>query len=235
MTKLNDIKFLSGLNVQYHQRNTDGSKIPARYPQMGALVLAFILSFVGSFKSLAHFDSQSRVAVTQEPTALVYDTNQPEVLAAEATESETHIDSVEVKTEFEIPTPTDIVIETPTPTPTLTPTPSPSPSPTPSPVPQPTYSDAEEMRFIDRFAGQYGLDPNVLRHIATCESGFNQHAKNGPYVGLFQFGTSAWVTGRAKMGEDANLNLRLNAEESIQTAAYLLAEGRTDLWPNCIP
>lgn len=233
MTKIKGAKFLSGLNVQ-QQQASNVRKISVVYPQIGTLVIVFILSFVGSFKSLVWFDNKT-IAVSQvSSNSSVYDTTRPEVLAFEITEEQPHIGSVETKvTTTPIPEPTATNI--PTPEPTVISSPRPTFTPTPTRVPQVSFSDEEIMGFIERFAAQYSLDPNVLRYIATCESGFDQHASNGPYVGLFQFGTSAWVTARAKMGEDAALDLRLNAEESIQTASFLLADGRDDLWPNCMP
>lgn len=132
---------------------------------------------------------------------------------------------------------------TPTPSPTLTPTPTFTPTPiptstpslTPTSVPQPYYSQEQIHSFIDRFSGQYGVDANVLRHIAICESGFNQKSSNDSYAGLFQFNPTTWINTRKEMGEDENIDLRFNAEESVQTAAYVLSVGRDNIWPNCIP
>jgi hypothetical protein len=132
---------------------------------------------------------------------------------------------------------------TPTLNPTITPTFKPTPtqtisltsSPTPTTILIPKYSSQDINGFIDRFAGQYAVDPNVLRYIAICESGFNASAVNGPYVGLYQFGTSSWTTNRSIMGEDTNTSLRYNAEEAVQTAAYMISKGKQNQWPNCLP
>ena len=118
---------------------------------------------------------------------------------------------------------------TPTTVPTNTPT------PTPTHIPQPVVSSEEIHKLMERFAGQYGVDVNVLRHIATCESGFNPSAVNSGYVGLYQFNKTAWINNRRLMGEDQNPDLRFNAEESVQTAAYLISNGKRSLWPNCYP
>ncbi|MGB6881989.1 MAG: transglycosylase SLT domain-containing protein [Microgenomates group bacterium] len=133
------------------------------------------------------------------------------------------------------PTPTEEPTPIPTekPTPTLSPTPTISPSPTPEPLPP--VSPEEIHGFIERFAAQYGVDPNVLRHIAVCESEFNPLAINNSYVGLFQFGPITWANNRKAMGEDPNPDLRLNAEESAQTAAYILSTRGGGVWPNCLP
>lgn len=135
-------------------------------------------------------------------------------------------------------------VETRLPFPTKTPSPKPTPKPTAKPTVKPTPTEApivdmvssEEInRLIDGFAGQYGIDPNVLRHIAICESGFNPSATNGPYVGLFQFGPITWATNRILIGENPNPSLRFSAEESIQTAAYMLSTKGRQFWPNCQP
>ena len=131
------------------------------------------------------------------------------------------------------PTATPTATSTPTPTPTMKPTPT--PTPTPAVVPQRNFSQEEIHGFIERFAAQYSVDPNVLRHIAVCESGFNASAVNGPYVGLYQFGITSWRSNRTQMGEDADPNLRFNAEEAIQTAAFIVSKGMGNLWPNCFP
>lgn len=130
-------------------------------------------------------------------------------------------------------TPTIFLTPTFTPTPTLTPTPI--NTPTPTSIPQKKFSQQEIHAFIERFAGQYAVDPNVLRHIALCESGFNPFAVNGKYVGLFQFSSNTWKKYRLIIGEDTDLSLRLNAEEATQTAAYAISQGRLDIWPNCRP
>lgn len=136
-------------------------------------------------------------------------------------------------------TPTVTPIPTKTPSPTLTPTPtiipSQTPTPTPTPIPQPEFSSEQINSFIDRFAGQYGVDPHVLRHIAICESGFNPHATKLSYVGLYQFTDFTWEKYRKQIGEDPDPNLRANAEEAVQAAAYVLSIGDTHIWPSCVP
>jgi len=136
------------------------------------------------------------------------------------------------------PTPTETPSPTPEPTPSPTPKPTKTPKPTPvetvAPIP-PLSSPEETHGFVERFAGQYSVDPNVLRHIAVCESTFNPHAVNGPYVGLYQFGPITWQNNRVLIGEDPDPILRYSAEESAQTAAYLLATKGRGFWPNCQP
>jgi hypothetical protein len=132
------------------------------------------------------------------------------------------------------PEPTPETTEEPTPKPT----PKPSPTTTPTTVPTPTPVAPEVIHgFIDRFAAQYDVKVDVLRHIAVCESGFNPSAvnRNHDYVGLYQFGPVTWKNNRVDMGEDPDPNLRFSAEESAQTAAFMLSIGRGGIWPNCLP
>lgn len=138
------------------------------------------------------------------------------------------------------PPPTPIVTPDPTPPPTPLATPSPTPIPTntlvPTPKPTRTPISSEQINsFIDRFSAQYRVDSNVIRHIAICESGFNPNAVNGPYKGLFQFGTVTWEDIRGEIGEDPDPDLRLSAEDSIQTAAYAISQGKISIWLHCNP
>jgi|SRR3989344_1195193 len=138
-------------------------------------------------------------------------------------------------------TPTPTVTPTPSPTPTITPTPTATPTPTiiptptatPTPLPPPApYPQLEEL--FQRYSGVYGIDINLLKKIANCESKNNSSAVNGPYVGLYQFTEGSWSTNRLEMGFDANPALRFSAEESIRTSAYLISKGKLFMWPNCI-
>lgn len=133
---------------------------------------------------------------------------------------------------------TSIPTQSPTPSPSPTPTPSPTPKPTvkptPTPLPQPKFTSQQINEFIERFASQYSVDPNLLRHIALCESGFNAFAKRAGYAGLYQFGPITWQNIRVALGEDKDINLRFNAEEAVQTAAYVLHINNAGIWPNCV-
>lgn len=144
----------------------------------------------------------------------------------------------ETVTDEEVPSivsPEPTPVATPTPSPTLVPTPTMTPLPTPTPVPARVDTSEEIQGFMERFAGQYGVDANVLRKVAVCESGFNPLAVNGGYAGLYQFGPTAWRNNRALMGEDPDLGLRFDAAASVQTAAYVITIGRGSIWPNCFP
>jgi hypothetical protein len=127
------------------------------------------------------------------------------------------------------PTPTNTPIPTPTDTPIPTPTNTPTPTPSPTPITAPGILE----NWFNQYAGQYGVDSQLLKRIAYCESEFNQTAVNGIYVGIFQFNEDIWIRYRQELGHDPNLDLRLDANESIKTAAYLISKGKLFFWPNC--
>jgi Transglycosylase SLT domain len=130
---------------------------------------------------------------------------------------------------------------TPSPSPTSTPTPSPTPKPkptripTPTPKPQPEFSSEQIYRMIDKYSQEGGVNPDVIRHIAICESGFNPRAKSYIYAGLFQYDGATWKSYRKLMGENPDPDLRYNAKEAIRTTVYIVSLNRLYLWPNCHP
>lgn len=108
-----------------------------------------------------------------------------------------------------------------------------SPSPIPiSPKPQHQSQTLFDQLF-EKYASEYGVNPETLKRIARCESGFNPHAANGPYCGMFQFHASTWTSNRKAMGLDPDLSLRFNAEEAIKTAAFKISRDGTGAWPVC--
>lgn len=132
------------------------------------------------------------------------------------------------------PSPTPLVAS-PTPSPSPTPTSSPTQAPTPMVKPQPVFTSEQIYGFTNYYGILYAVDPNIIRHVAICESGFNPSAKYLKYAGLFQFDTLTWQTYRVKMGLDADPDLRYHAEEAVRTATYIFSLGKTSLWPNCYP
>lgn len=143
------------------------------------------------------------------------------------------------------PSPTQTSKPSVLPTATMTPIVSPSPSTTPTPSPQvqalavsatatpDVWSPSSLEPFFAQYAGAYGVDKNALERIANCESHFNPSAKNGDYLGIFQFSTGTWAANRTLMGMDTNPALRANVEESIRTAAFLISKRGTSPWPAC--
>lgn len=140
---------------------------------------------------------------------------------------------------FVSPTPTmtpfPTATSTPTPTPTSTPTPTPLPTATPSPLPTPTPMPRSSYESdFDSASSQYNVSKDKLKKIAMCESGINPAAVNGPYGGMFQFTADTWTSTRRQMGRDENPDLRFNAKESIDTAAYKISVGGENAWANCL-
>ncbi|MBI5044888.1 MAG: transglycosylase SLT domain-containing protein [Candidatus Levybacteria bacterium] len=127
-------------------------------------------------------------------------------------------------------TPTPLPTATPTPLPTATPTPT-LPPPTPPPTLPPTPQELEQL--FDNYSQQFGVDKELLKRIANCESGFNPNAQSLDYGGMFQFSSQSWSRTRNAMGQDANTNLRFNSEEAIKTAAFKISQGGVGAWPNC--
>jgi hypothetical protein len=165
---------------------------------------------------------------TPEPIAVVLETENPEEVAGKKVLStEETVSATPEPTPEETSTPTPVATESPEPTAT------PAPTPTPDVYAHPPYDD-----WIAQYAGQYGIDRNLLDRIAQCESQFNPDivSPNGKYVGLFQFSIGTWqsVRGPEQMGLDTNPDLRTNAEEAIKTAAYLISKQGTSPWPLCL-
>lgn len=120
----------------------------------------------------------------------------------------------------------------PSPTPTSLPTFTPTPTPT-SPPAIPTIITNFETYF-EQFASQYGVDKELMKQIARCESGFNPESRNGTYGGMFQFAESTWVTTRSEMGKDTNTDLRFSAQDAIETAAFKIGRHGAGAWSGCL-
>jgi Transglycosylase-like domain len=80
--------------------------------------------------------------------------------------------------------------------------------------------------IIASAAGEFGLDPNYLVGVASCESGLDPNAYNeAGYHGLFQFDEQTWGAYGYGSIWDASAQAR--------TAARLIAAGEASRWPNC--
>lgn len=121
----------------------------------------------------------------------------------------------------------------PLPTPTISPPPTITTSPTLTPTPRLIFAPTHLDPLFSQYAAEYHVEKELLTRVAYCESRFNSEAVNGNYVGLFQFASERWVAYRTQMGHDPNPDLRRNANESIKTAAYLIAKGKLYMWPTC--
>lgn len=127
------------------------------------------------------------------------------------------------------------IISTPTPTDTPSPTATPiSPTPTQTPTPTPIIiASASLDELFAKYSSEYGVDKELMKRIAYCESGLNPAAATNLYAGLYQFSESLWISTRTLMGQNNDPNLRFNAEESIRTAAFMISQGHLNIWPNC--
>lgn len=116
-----------------------------------------------------------------------------------------------------------------------TPIPSPTPTitPTPTPTKTPPLSAGDLNSLMEKYARETSVDKNLLIKIAVCESNLNPGAVNGPYGGLYQFTEGAWRRSRVEMNANPDPNLRFDSNEAIRTAAYVIARGRSYIWPNC--
>ncbi|PIS09704.1 hypothetical protein COT75_00755 [Candidatus Beckwithbacteria bacterium CG10_big_fil_rev_8_21_14_0_10_34_10] len=137
----------------------------------------------------------------------------------------------------QLPNPSVLIPPSPSPSPSPIPTPKPSPSPLPSPSPSPEpkiYPTSQELdSSFAKYATEYRLDLNILRQLASCESGFNTYAVNNPYAGLYQFNSTSWINTRKRMGLNPDPDLRFNWEESIKTAAFKISQDGLGSWPSC--
>lgn len=132
-------------------------------------------------------------------------------------------------------------ISTPTSAPTSIPTSTLTPTPTkiiPTQIisPKPTANTSKPQTLDDlfiKYGAIYNVNPDVLKKIAECESGFDVNQITGDYAGLFQFASFAWREARGRIGLPDDLNLRFNAEESIRTAAFEINYKGTSGWDDC--
>ena len=124
----------------------------------------------------------------------------------------------------------------------LKPTLAPKPTRKPEPKPQsqteayviqsqPAPSDVDTL--IEMYATEYGVNKDMMVHIAKCESGFRSNAVNGPYAGIYQFVASTWSSNRRAMGLDPDPTLRYNLEEAVKTAAFKMSRDGYGAWPVC--
>ena len=77
-------------------------------------------------------------------------------------------------------------------------------------------------------AVSHNVDPDLMDHIAACESGYNARAVAGPYVGLYQLGTSK----RKQFTTDGYTDV-FDPAQQANFVAELIANGETSDWVNC--
>lgn len=103
-----------------------------------------------------------------------------------------------------------------------------------SSVPDKTPTPPADLNnLIEKYASEYNANPNLMKSIAKCESGFRAEATNGNFGGMYQFLASTWSSNRKAMGLDPDPSLRFNAEEAIKTAAFKMGRDGYGAWPSC--
>jgi|GEM_PF-1274637 len=179
--------------------------------------------------SSSHNTTGTKSIISPTPTLFVQEASQVSLAPAIAPDNPTGEPA-----ETPMPTPMETVAPAPTVlvTVAVTATPTPTASLTPQPTALPGSSDLETL--FSTYSKDYQVDENELKKIAQCESGFNSNSNNsGLYLGMFQFAATSWESVRSAMGLDTNPDLRTDAQEAIRTAAYMLAHGEENAWPNC--
>lgn len=102
------------------------------------------------------------------------------------------------------------------------------------PVSTPVPPTDLEAIFTDA-SQKYAVSKDKLMKIAKCESNFHTNSVNpgGPYLGMYQYLESTWVSTRKAMGADPNPVLVYDPKEAINTSAWKIAHGGLDAWPVC--
>lgn len=82
-------------------------------------------------------------------------------------------------------------------------------------------------RALTIAAATYGVSEAKLRRVATCESTLNPNARNGRYLGLFQFGLPLWNA--TPYGDFS----RADPYAASLAAAWAFKRGMQRHWPVC--
>lgn len=103
--------------------------------------------------------------------------------------------------------------------------PRPAPRRAPRPRRAPTSDRVDHALAVA--AATYGVPEAKLRRVATCESTLNPKARNGRYVGLFQFGLPLWrATPYGRFP-------RTDPYAAALAAAWAFKRGMARHWPVC--
>ena len=206
---------------------------------MGILfgLLIGLLMGAGTFITFAAEDSPATLALQSSPVPSPSLTHPPIPLPTDTPAPDPTFTPTITPTQTlaATKTPTKPPAKTPAPTPPLTLSPTFIPTPTTKlTTPYPQLTSPYDTLFAE-FAGKYGVDANLLKKIADCESHFNPGvvSPNGLYAGMYQFTEGTWRTHRLAMGADPNPDLRFGARESIETAAYVISRWGAGSWPAC--
>ncbi len=207
-----------------------------------ALVCSLSVAWMLMYAVLRIDDSQSAASsasfeMTQNNTLLIpveiatLETSPSPTSIAQIAQTEVAL-SIASSTQSPKPSPSPALQRTLTPSPTLalTPTPVTTVSATPA---QPIASVYDAL--FEQWSTHFGVDIQLLKYIARCESRFNPASVGGIYGGLYQFSASTWKSTRNAMSHDPDPALRFDANEAIKTAAFKIANGGKSAWKNCLP
>jgi hypothetical protein len=99
---------------------------------------------------------------------------------------------------------------------------------TSEPVKDENFSGNTYHEKIDFYCVKFGCNPVQLKRVMNCESTNNMNARNGQYVGLFQFGPQTFNSFARSSGlVGGNI---YNAEHQIYVAAWAFANGNAYHW-----
>lgn len=92
-------------------------------------------------------------------------------------------------------------------------------------------SVTEALDLTQKYARQYGVEETKMTAIITCESKYNQYAKNSRSTasGYGQFLASTWRSTMRAMGRDVNTS-PFDAEANLEATAYVLNHQGTTPW-----
>lgn len=82
-----------------------------------------------------------------------------------------------------------------------------------------------------KYAEQYGVDPVLMSKIVSCESGYNQYAKNSRSTasGYGQFIAGTWRSTISALGWDPATS-PFDGEKNLEATAYLISVRGTSPW-----
>jgi hypothetical protein len=220
-------------------------RISLKHLLLGMSLGAVVVSFYGFIK----LSPQTETAQVQEKTLVdinnvnfpvenISQVNEPEIANLLNRNIQPQVQFIEVNRYKHDLLSFDIGTPTPTPIPSATPQTARQNQTAPNQTGentsiQITNAQEEIITLIEKYAGEYGVDRNMMVGIAKCESGFRSNAVNGPYAGIYQFVSGTWISNRRAMGLDENLDLRFNAEEAVRTAAFKMSRDGFGAWPVC--
>lgn len=101
----------------------------------------------------------------------------------------------------------------------------------PQVVAQKEVPEGDYYSQIQYWCSHYGCNSKTLYNRMMCESTGKANARNGIYVGLYQYGAKTFYAYAARTAiVNPNIN---NPTHQIQLATYMDSIGESYHWPNC--